>query len=54
LRDLVEREVIVSRAEIHIVGIRLPDDLHSEEPLIKRARAREVRDAQGHMAKPSM
>jgi hypothetical protein len=50
----MEREVIASRAEIHIVDIRLPDDLHFEEPLIKRARAREVCDAQGHMAKASM
>src|SRR5689334_23457441 len=54
LRDLMEREIIGSGAEIQIAGVRLPDHLHAQDCLIKRTRAFKICDAQGHMAETSM
>jgi hypothetical protein len=36
-RNLMEREIVASRTEIHILGIRFPDDFHPKESLIETA-----------------
>ena len=49
-RNLVQGKIIRTGAEIHVVGVRLPYHLHSQQLFIECARAREIRDAQRHMA----
>ncbi|TKS60331.1 MAG: hypothetical protein EWM72_01473 [Nitrospira sp.] len=52
--DLMERQVVDPRAEIHVIRIRLPDHLHAEQLFVESARPRKVGDAKRQMPKPSM
>lgn len=49
LRDFVECKVIVSGRQVNIFRVRFPDDLHSQEPLIKGSAAVHVYHAKGQM-----
>jgi hypothetical protein len=50
LGDLVEGEVVTPRAEIDIIGVRLPDDLHPEQTFVEDSRFLEIGHAERQMA----
>src|SRR6266550_2084359 len=52
LRNLMERNIVAAGGKIHVLRVRLPDNLHAEKILIEALGPRYVSDLEGDMAHP--